>query len=626
MDGFHGCYWRFDLGLGEGERIPIPDSILRRTLGGVGLGTWLLHREAPRGVDPLAPEAPLVFAFSPLVGTPLTTSAKFAVVAKSPLSGGVSDALSSSHFAIAGKRLGVDAIVLVGACEEPSELVDGRLRPSRNWGCSARETAAALASFGRVAAIGVAGENRVRFASLSADGRHAGRGGLGAVMGSKRLKAIAVRGSIDTPIADPGRVERAASRLRRLVAGEATAKYRELGTVGNLLAFDRLGVLPTRNFQQGHFEGAEELSVERWHGSRARRRAACVSCTIGCEHRFEFGSISPGEGAEKRPAAAKRHPRGETRVEYESLFALGPLCGIADADVVLAAAHRCDELGLDTISAGATLAFAMECGERGLLEGGPSFGDAEGLLGWLEDIASRRGLGARLAEGSLRLAKSIGRDAIDFAPQVKGLELPGYEPRALETQALGFAVGTRGADHNRTGGYEIDLAEKNGPAPDATRAALDAIDTEDRAALLDSLILCKFVRAALRDFHADCAEMLSAVTGGTFSDEDLRRVARDVVLLRKAFNQREGWQPEDDTLPERFFREPIPSGPARGARLSRERLAAMIRSYNLARGWHADGTLPEALLADLADRFGLGPDRKCAVASDAAKSFSLSTS
>ena len=163
MKGFHGCYWRFDLGLGEGERIPIEESILQKTLGGVGLGAWLLHREAPIGVDPLAPEAPLIFSFSPLVGTPFTTSAKFAVVAKSPLTGGISDALSSSHFAIAGKKLGVDAIVLVGACVEPSELVDGRLRPRENWGRSPEETARALAPFGRVAAIGVAGERFVRF-------------------------------------------------------------------------------------------------------------------------------------------------------------------------------------------------------------------------------------------------------------------------------------------------------------------------------------------------------------------------------------------------------------------------------------------------------------------------------
>jgi len=589
VKGFHGCYWRFDLGLGQGERIPIEESILQKTLGGVGLGAWLLHREAPVGVDPFAPEAPLIFSFSPLVDTPFTTSAKFAVVAKSPLTGGISDALSSSHFAIAGKRLGVDAIVLVGACAEPSELVDGVLRPSESWGCSAEETARRLAPFGRVAAIGVAGERRVRFANLSADGRHAGRGGLGAVMGSKRLKAIAIRGEIETPIADPERVAFLSKRLRSRAAGESTAKYREIGTIGNLLAFDRLGTLPTRNFQRSHFEQAEALSAERWHATRRHRRVSCASCTIGCEHRFSFGS-------------------SETRVEYESLFALGPLCGVGDPDVVLAAAHRCDELGMDTISAGATLAFAMECGERGLLAGGPGFDEPDALLGWLDDTALRRGLGDEMAEGSLRLAKSIGRDSIDFAPQVKGLELPGYEPRSLQTLALGFAVGTRGADHNRSGAYEADFSTEVDRLCGGANSVEHAVESEDRAALLDSLILCKFVRGALDDFYSDCGELLSAVTGHRFGEHDLRSVAQRVVLLRKAFNIREGWEPGDDTLPERFLSEALTSGPARGARLPRPRLAKMVRGYNLARGWSEDGRLPKSQVEEICTELQLSAE------------------
>ena len=589
MKGFHGCYWRFDLERGEGERIPIEESILQRTLGGVGLGAWLLHREAPLGVDPFAPEAPLIFSFSPLVGTSFTTSAKFAVVAKSPLTGGISDALSSSHFAIAGKRMGVDAIVLVGACAEPSELVDGRLRPSESWGCSAEETARKLAPYGRVAAIGVAGERLVRFANLSADGRHAGRGGLGAVMGSKRLKAIAIRGEVETPIADPERVEFLSKRLRKRAAGESTAKYRELGTIGNLLTFDRLGTLPTRNFQESHFDQAEALSAERWHATRRHRRASCASCTIGCEHRFAFGS-------------------SETRVEYESLFALGPLCGVGDPDVVLAAAHRCDELGIDTISAGATLAFAMECRQRGLLEGGPGFDEPDALLGWLDDIALRRGLGDRMAEGSLRLARSIGKDSIDFAPQVKGLEMPGYEPRTLQTLALGFAVGARGADHNRSGAYEADFSGEVDRLCGGADSARHAVETEDRAALIDSLILCKFVRGALDNFYSDCAELLSAVTGQSFDEDALRSVAERVVHLRKAFNIREGWQPEDDTLPERFLSEALSSGPARGARLPRARLAGMIRDYNVTRGWNENGTLPSPLVKEIFLELGLSDE------------------
>jgi aldehyde:ferredoxin oxidoreductase len=234
----------------------------------------------------------------------------------------------------------------------------------------------------------------------------------------------------------------------------------------------------------------------------------------------------------------------------------------------------------------------MECGERGLIEGGPRFDQPGALLGWLDDIALRRGLGDELAEGSLRLAKSIGHDSIDFAPQVKGLEMPGYEPRSLQTLALGFAVGARGADHNRSGAYEADFSEDVDRLCGGQDSGKRAVETEDRAALLDSLILCKFVRGALHDFYAECGELLSAVTGHHFGEADLRSVSRRVVGLRKAFNIREGWVPADDTLPERFLSEPLSSGPARGARLPRTRLAEMVRSYNLARGWNEDGMLP----------------------------------
>ena len=508
---------------------------------------------------------------------------------------------------------------MVGACAEPSELIGGQLRPSKNWGKSASETAKALSEFGRVLAIGVAGENRVRFATLSADGRHAGRGGLGAVMGSKLLKAIAIQGDVETPIADPARVSLLGKRLRERASGESTAKYRELGTIGNLLSFDRLGTLPTRNFQQSHFDLAENLSAEHWHKTRAHRRTSCASCTIGCEHRFSFDVSSEpepepepglesksivrsggeGEATRRSESGGSGSGSGETRVEYESLFALGPLCGIGDSDVVLAAASRCDELGIDTISAGGTLAFAMECGERGLLKGGPRFDEPEALLGWLDEIAFRRGLGGAMAEGSRRLAESIGGNSIAFAPQVKGLELPGYEPRSLQTLALGFAVGTRGADHNRSGAYEADFSEDVERYSGNAESGRRAIETEDRAAILDSLILCKFVRGAMEDFYGDCADLLSAVTGVHFDESDLRRIAKNIVLLRKAFNIREGWQPKDDTLPERFLSESISSGPARGARLPRKRLEEMIHGYNLARGWNRDGTLPETIVAPL---------------------------
>src|SRR5204863_3591968 len=223
-------------------------------------------------------------------------------------------------------------------------------------------------------------------------------------------------------------------------------------------------------------------------------RNSCAACTIGCEHIY----AAPG---------------GEVRLEYESLFALGPLCGIGDRDAVLRAARLCDELGLDTISAGATVAFAMECAEKGLLDAKElRFGNADALLEWLPRIAGREGLGDLLAEGTRRAAAAIGGDAPGFAPHVKGLEIPGYEPRALQTMALGFAVGARGADHNRSGAYEVDFSDK----VDRRHATLDsvrhAIETEDRSALMDSLILCKFLRAVFADFYTEASDMLRKVT------------------------------------------------------------------------------------------------------------------
>jgi aldehyde:ferredoxin oxidoreductase len=589
MFGYHGRYLRIDLSRGTSEARPLDESVLRRFLGGAGLGTWLLHREAPARVDPLAPAAPLVFVLSPLVGTPLTTSAKFAVVAKSPLTQRLNDSLSSSHFALAAKRAGCDALVIVGACERPSVLViDGRMRiePAADlWGLPASAAGERLSErLGprfHTAVIGPAGENRVRYATISHENRHAGRGGLGAVLGAKHLKAVAVAGSRHVELADPVAVVAAARDLSQRSFGPATAKYRELGTVANLLTFNRLAVLPTRNFQQGTFEQAEALSGEALTAAHRVARRSCAACTIGCEHIYATAD-------------------GEARLEYETLFALGPLCGIGDRAAVLRAAHRCDELGLDTISAGATIAFAMECAERGLLrEPGLYFGNAEKMLELLDRIAGRQGLGELLAEGTRLAAAKIGGEAPDFAPHVKGLEMPGYEPRALQTLALGFAIGSRGADHNRSGAYEADFSSRADRLHGSTESVPLAIETEDRAALLDSLILCKFLRGVFADLFAESATLLHHVTSWDVTSEELHRTAARIVTAKKLYNLREGWTPAEDTLPSRFLSEGLPANSHREALLPRERLQAMIQAYYAARGWDEDGRVPESLLEQL---------------------------
>ena len=572
--GFHRFYLRIDVSKGTGEYVPLDDTVLRQYIGGSGLGVWLLLNAGAAQLDPLAPEAPIVFAFSPLVGSPLTTSAKFAVVSKSPLTGRINDSLASSGFAIAGKSCGCDAIMIVGRAPELSVLIVDetgvRLEPAtehRGAACKETETAlrARLGANYRIASIGPAGENQVRYATVSHDGRHAGRGGSGAVLGAKNIKAIALRGTGRTQWAHPQELTTISKSLSKKSFGPATAKYRELGTATNMLTFNRFGVLPTRNFQSGTFDEAANLSPEQMSTTRSKTRESCVACTIGCEHIYSLGKTG-------------------VRVEYESLFALGSLCGVGDAEVVLRASQRCDELGLDTISTGGTIAFAMECVERGWLnEPWLMFGSGEALLRAIDLIGAREGIGNLLADGSRLAALAIGHNSISFAPQVKGLEIPGYEPRALQTMALGFAVGARGADHNRSGAYEVDFSDKVDRRHITLDAVRHAIDTEDKAALMDSMIICKFLRGVFEDFHAEAAEMLRSVTGWDVSAGELRETARRIVSAKRRFNLLAGWTPAEDTLPDRFLNTPLPNDPA--ASLSRERLDDLVAEYHRQRGW-----------------------------------------
>ena len=560
----------------------LDDAVLRAYLGGVGLGTWLLHRLAPAGIDPLAAAAPLAFVFSPLVGTPLTTSAKFAVVAKSPLTGLLTDALASSRFAIAGKLTGNDAIVVRGRAAQLSVLlVDGdgaRLEPALELaGVSAARAEAALRErFGRgwqTAAIGPAGERQVRYATVSHDGRHAGRGGLGAVMGAKNVKAVLVRSATRVDIADPPAVLAAAKDLRARSFGPATAKYRELGTLANLLAFNAISTLPTRNFTAATFDGAPRLAAEELHELRGVARNSCASCSIGCEHIYS------------------RRGGGSQRMEYENVFALGPLCGVSDPDDVFAASARCDELGLDTISAGGTIAWAMECAERGLIDA-PwlRFGDGAALLRALDMIgSSEAGLGELLAQGSRRAAAAVGGGSIDFAPQVKGLELPGYEPRTLHAMALGLAVNARGADHNRSGAYEADLSGEHDRLGGGAAHVAAAVGTEDRAAAMDSMILCKFLRGVFDDPFTEWATLLRLVTGWDIDADELRATAQRIVLAKRMFNLREGATAADDTLPPRLLATPLELGSGRVATLTADRLQGMVAGYYAARGLDEHG-------------------------------------
>ena len=598
--GYNGKALVIDLTRQRSHWQTLDGDVLRRFIGGTGLGAYLLYEHCPPGVEPLSPENPLIFVTSPLVGSRLTTSSKFAVLTKSPLTGFIGDSLSSSFMATELKKTGCDALIITGSSDYPCLLSidDGDvdfLDASELMGLTTLDTEKAvkerLGHRTRVACIGPAGENLVRFASITNDGgRQAARTGPGAVMGSKNLKAIAVKGTQAVPVQNPDALNSIGADLTRRSLGPATEKYRTLGTMANVSVFNSLGTLPTRNFRQSTFDGADGVSAEQFHESNFVKNAHCANCTIGCE---------------KILVTSDNGKKAKGRMEYESAFALGPLVGVADGNAVIRASTLCDELGMDTISVGATIAWAMECFERGILTlddtGGIDlrFGSSDELLECIRLIAERRGIGDLLAEGSLHASQAVGQGSDAWAMQVKGLEMPGYEPRSLKTMALGLAVSTRGACHNRSSAYEADFSARvNRLEVDNERGRITA-EGEDFSAVLDSLIWCKFLRKAFDDLYEESADILSHITGWDMSADELQIAGTRINNLKKAFNMREGWTRQHDTLPPRVFDEVLPTGVVEGVGLSRQDLDMMVDGYYRARGWSQDGTIPDEKLREL---------------------------
>jgi aldehyde:ferredoxin oxidoreductase len=575
-----------DLSARTARRTALGDDVFADALGGVGLAVRLIDERVRGPLDPLGADNPIVFAAGPFASTPVPAANKHALATISPLTGLLNEGLSSSHFSAVLRRCGLAAIVVTGTADEWTTVVieSGSVRfedAAPLVGLSARETTRALReSYGdrsvRVCAIGVAGERGVRYAAVENDGRQAGRGGTGAVFGAKRLKAVVLRGRGEVRIADPERTATISATLRERAVGPKTAKYRVLGTGANLRVLQRMGQLPTRNFTAATFEGAERVTPERARESRGsylELRAGCAGCPVQCEHLYVR------KDRDRRSAAAS---------EYESVWAFGPNCGVDDLDAVLDAIGLCDELGLDTISAGSAIAFAMECAEHGLVARdafGPElrFGNGAVLVPAIQAIAQRHGLGDVLADGVRAAAERIGGGAERFAMHAKGLELPGYEPRTLPTYALGLSTCTRGACHNRAATYDRDLRNPSEERDDTERAR-DAIEAEDRAVAWDSLVLCKFVRDCFEDFESEAAALWSAVSGVPLDASGLREAAQRTWQRKRAINARLGWTPADDTLPERFFTEPIPEGSNAGRRIDPERLSELRATYEALRG------------------------------------------
>ena len=602
MYSYSGRILHIDLSTKETSVQTVSEEFLKKYLGGVGLASKLLYDNIKPGVEPLSPENVLVFAASAFGGTIVPVGTKHGIASKSPLTGFLGDSLASSYWSQTIKRAGYDGIVIKGKSEDSTYLFidddDVHFKNAKYLsGMGSFETEEAIREeIGdqnvRVCTIGLGGENLVRFACISNDrGRQAGRTGQGAVMGSKNLKAIALRGSHPISVANPEELAKASLDLMKIAQGTKTEKYRILGTPANVLVMNRLATLPTKNFQSATWDKAELVSGEYMHEHFTEKSVACSGCPIACEQVTKV---------EEGPYAGAR-----VSIDYESLYALGPCCGIDYFPAIIKACELCDYYGIDTMSTGVTVAWAMECYEKGIFTKKDTdgldikFGNHKAYIKLIEKIAKREGIGDLLAEGTKRASEKVGKGSKHFAMNVKGLELAGYDPRGLKTFALGCAVGTRGPCHNRSGAYEADIKGWTDRFTYEEEKGKYAAERENYAATFDSFVLCKFIRGCFEDYYKEASDLYTLTTGIEMTPDELKKTGERVWNLKKAFNIREGWTRKDDTLPPRIMKDPIPEGVAKGHLIKKKDLEFLKDAYYKARGWTKDGMIPKEKLIEL---------------------------
>jgi aldehyde:ferredoxin oxidoreductase len=608
--GYHDRILRLDLTRQE-ITIEEPGEIFFRTyLGGWGVIAHYLLKELTPGVDPLAPQNLLIFAPGVITGAPVGGSGRHAVGAKSPLTGGFGASEVGGFWGAELKHAGWDGIVISGRADKPVYVAirDGEVGiydAAHLWGRATADVEAMIREeLGdqrvRVAQCGVAGENGVRFACVMHDvGRAAGRTGLGAVMGAKQLKAVAVRGSGRVQVADPDRVKTVARWLRdRFMQDGYTRMLHEHGTDGLLISLSAVGGLPTRNFQQGSFEGAEKISGETMSESILLERASCFACPVSCKRRVGVKgryNVDPVYGGP----------------EYETAAALGSLCGIDDLEAVAHGNQLCNAYGLDTISTGVVIAWAMECFERGLLTeqdtGGLElrWGNAEAMIGLIEQIACRQGLGDLMAEGSLRAAQAIGRGTERYAMQVKGQEIPMHEPRIKFALNIGYATSPTGADHMHNT-HDTALAREGlpiqhmrslgipGPVP-ADDLGPEKVRLFKYRQAWRTLHNCLVTCMMLRDIYGpdQIRDMVQGVTGWNTTLYELMKVSERALAMARAFNYREGFRPRDDVAHWRFS-TPFEDGPAKGVRVPAEEMERALELHYQMNGWDKETGAPTA--------------------------------
>lgn len=566
-------------------------------LGANGIAAKILLEELPPGIDPFSPQNIVVLAVGPVTDAPIFGTARGYIATKSPLTGGYFDSTFGGRFALTQKRTGFDGIVLKNEATDPVYLfVDeegGKLIDATDlWGLSTKDTIERLRTThgpdADVLAVGPAGENKVRYACLVHDwegrGGVAGRGGIGAVLGAKKVKAIVVKGGKrKTRVAEPEELEHLANTVRDSLKKKA-AGLSQYGTPVLVALYQAQGALGTRNLQSEVNSKWEDLSAERIKDVYFWRHTSCARCPVAC------GKICKVEHGE--------HSGLEWKMpEYETLFALGTMTDVTDLAWVIAANRECDLLGLDTISMGVTLSFAMECVEKGLLTGEiskgplPFFGDGKTQLQLIRMTARREGLGAFLAEGSFRMAELLGDETKKLLYGVKGLEIPGHSARVFPINAIGYATNTRGGSH-----HDHRPTFRSVPPEDPLHRDLDlqvkfVVDTQNLTAIGDSLTMCRFVMEQgfgilINEMHL---RLINAVTGWDLDLQELNNTGERIVNLERLFNCREGINKAHDVLPYRVMEEPVPDGPAKGRYVPKAMLDKALKMYYEFRGWDNQG-------------------------------------
>ncbi|MCK4444190.1 MAG: aldehyde ferredoxin oxidoreductase family protein, partial [Thermoplasmata archaeon] len=534
--------------------------------------------------DALSPENKVILSTGPFQGTSISSTGRFATITKSPLSGIFLDSYCGGWFAHSLKRCGYDLVIIEGKAEEPSYIsIKDHEVSIKNaygfWGRTTAETEDAIRELEgknvRVISAGPAGENLVKIACLISDYRRsAGRGGSGAVFGSKNLKAVCVNGTKKVPIADEKMLKDATTKFAQNVKEDRENwDFYEYGTAGILDDASEKDRLPTRNYSQAEFEGADDITGETLHQKYDVDMVACCPCIVKCQGNLKDGREKP---------------------EYETLAMLGANCGVNELETIIEANILCNQLGLDTISTGGVIGFAMECSGSGVIDESLEFGNGNHVLDLIRKIASREGVGDVLAEGVRRASERIGKGSEKLAVHVKGLEIPAWDPRGKLGHGLAYMTADIGGSHLRDMYFTKKIPN---------RSALEVIDkladSQDMNVLRDNLILCTFAMGTLdEDLRREAFE---AVTGRQLSAVKEREVANRIWTLIRLYNIREGMTRKDDDLPHKFRNEPLPSGVAEGCTgfVSDEDLEASLDAYYRFRGWDSHGVPTEETISDL---------------------------